>query len=144
MSNPYFLAATISLTVQITVLCLIVLGYYMRRKNKFRQHGTIMTASLLVHLITIFSIMIPSFVGAVIPQHLFINPLEIISIVGLIHGILGLTVAALGVWFVGTWRFKSDLSVCFKKKRPMRFAIAIWITTLTLGIILYYLFYTAV
>ncbi|XHH07528.1 MAG: hypothetical protein ACFCUE_08030 [Candidatus Bathyarchaeia archaeon] len=100
-----------------------------------------MTSALLLHLLTVLTIMIPSFVIAVIPDLVIPNPTGLLSIVGLLHGITGLIAIAFGVWFVATWHFKKDLTPCFNKKQPMRYAITVWVISLLLGIYLYIAFY---
>jgi uncharacterized membrane protein YozB (DUF420 family) len=139
--NPYFLIATTSLLIQIAVLGLLSVGYLLKRQKKFRKHGMYMAGAVILHFTTIFVVMIPSFVLAVVPEFIIPAPLEEISLIGLFHGIGGIIAAVLGAWFVVSWRFKTDLKPCFKKKLLMRFTIIVWIFALLLGIYLYFLFY---
>lgn len=139
--DPYTVAATASLIFQIVVLGLLLFAYSLRRQNKFRQHGITMTAALILHLITVFAIMIPSFVLAIVPDYIVPQPLELTSLVGLFHGVTGILAAVLGVWLVATWHFQRDLKPCFKKKQLMRVTIVVWLITLLLGIALYAIFY---
>jgi uncharacterized membrane protein YozB (DUF420 family) len=139
--NPYLLIATTSLIIQIAVLGLLLVGYSLKRQKKFRRHGIYMAAAVVLHYITIIAVMIPSFVLAVVPEFIIPAPLEEISLIGLFHGIGGIIAAVLGVWLVASWRFKTDMKPCFKKKLVMRFTITVWIIALLLGIYLYFLFY---
>ena len=85
---------TTSLIIQVIVLFFLTYGYLLKRRSKFRQHGITMTIAVILHLTVVFYIMIPSFLGSIVPKYIASTPLEIISFVGLIHGILG-TIALL-------------------------------------------------
>lgn len=140
LNNPVALIITISLTVQIIVLFLVVYGYLLKRKLKFRQHGITMAAAVVLHLTMVFYIMIPSFVWAVIPDYIVPAPLAITSVVGLIHGILGTIALSLGVWLVASWRFRKNLKGCFNRKKIMLKTLNVWVASLVFGIILYAIF----
>ena len=139
--DPYTLAATASLVIQIVVLGLLLFAYSLKRQNKFRQHGIVMSAALILHLITVFAIMIPSFVLAIIPEFIVPTPLVLTSLIGLFHGATGILAAVLGVWLVAAWHFQSDLKPCFRKKQVMRITIVVWLISLLLGFALYAIFY---
>jgi len=57
----YQLIATTSLTIQLTVLALLIVGFTLQRQKKFRQHGLILFSAVVLHAILVFVIMIPSF-----------------------------------------------------------------------------------
>ena len=61
--NPFAIAATASLIIQILVFGLLIYGYVLKKKLKFRQHGLTMLSAVILHAITIFGVMVPSFVG---------------------------------------------------------------------------------
>ena len=144
LSDPYALAATGSLIIQFIVLFLLFYGYSLKRKLKFLQHGKTMAVALVLHLIMIFALMIPSFAYAVLPSYIIPFPLQLISIIGLLHGIAGILVMILGGWLVAAWHFSKEFTGCYKRKLIMRVTIAAWISALILGIVLYLLFYGAV
>ncbi len=135
------LIGTTSLVVQLVVLGLLAYGYSLKRKLKFRQHGTTMAAAAILHLITIFALMIPSFVYAVIPEFIVPFPYEFISIISIVHGITGAIAIVFGVGLVAAWRFNKDVKGCFPRKKFMRVAITVWVIALVLGIVVYWLFY---
>jgi fructose-specific phosphotransferase system IIC component len=87
--------------------------------------------------------MIPSFAVAVVPDYILRSPLEVISIMGLVHGIAGVAAVTFGIWLVGAWHFSKDVKGCFTRKRLMRGTITVWITALIFGIALYAVFYGA-
>jgi len=143
LNDPYALIATISLTIQIIVLFLLLYGYLMKRQLKFRQHGITMTVALILHLVMIFTIMVPSFVLAVFPNFIVPGVSEMISVVTLVHVVAGALVVSLGIWLVASWRFR-DVKGCFSRKRFMRFAIVAWFVALFFGTFLYTIFYWAI
>ena len=99
-----------------------------------------MSIAFVLHLSMVFYVMIPSLVWAVIPEYIVPTPLEIVSVVGIIHGILGIITLSLGVWIVGSWRFSKNIQGCIKRKKYMLKTLTFWIATLIFGIILYALF----
>ncbi len=131
---------TSSLIIQIVVLFLLIYGFLLKKKFRYRQHGFVMAAAVVLHLIMVGYIMIPSLVEAVIPQYIVVAPLQITSVVGTIHSIVGSTSIVLGVLLVATWRFNKDVSRCFARKRLMLTTFAIWITSIAFGTILYAIF----
>ncbi len=84
--------------------------------------------------------MIPSFVEGIIPDYIVPDPLAIVSVIGLIHGILGITALSLGIWLVVSWRFRRNLRECFNKKKLMCKTLSVWVASLFFGIILYAIF----
>jgi uncharacterized membrane protein YozB (DUF420 family) len=139
-NEAIILTITANLIIQVIVLLMLSYGYFLKRKQKFRQHGLVMASALIIHLIMIFYVMIPSFVYAVVPHYILVRPQELASIVGLIHGILGSITAVLGVGLVALWRFQKNVEGCFKRKKFMIPTIAAWISSLLLGILLYAIF----
>jgi hypothetical protein len=131
---------TTSLVVQIVVLFLLAYGYFLKTKFKYRQHGFVMTTALIVHLLMIFYIMIPSFLLAIVPEYIVTSLLELISLVGLIHGVLGSVAIALGTWLVVAWRFNKDFKECFARKKLMIPTLSVWVSALAFGIALYVIF----
>ncbi len=82
LTNPVALTITVSLAIQIIVLFLLMYGYLLNRKLKFRQHGLVMATAVVLHLTMVFYVMVPSFVLAVIPDYSVPTPLSIVSVVG--------------------------------------------------------------
>ena len=140
LNNPVALIITANLVVQITVLFLLAYGYLLKRKLKFRQHGLTMSTALVLHLIMAVFIMIPSFVFAVIREYIIPAPLALTSVVALIHGILGSAALSLGVFIVGSWRFRKNFQGCFERKKYMLKTLIVWVAALVFGIVLYAIF----
>lgn len=135
--NAFFVIVTLSLIIQVVVLFLIIYGYLLYRRRKFRQHGGVMAWAVFVHLAAVFGIMVPSFVLAIFPYFIVVHPLELASIVSLIHEVTGAVALALGVWFVASWRFRKDFKGCFNRRKSMLATMIIWLSSLIFGIALY-------
>lgn len=141
LMDIYAIIATTSLILQVAVLFVLISGYILRVRKKFRQHGIVMLSAVILHAITIFVIMIPSLIFAIIPEFIAKNPAENISILAIVHGAAGLSAFLLGIWLVASWRLKVDISKCFARKKFMLATITIWIIALTLGISIYLYLY---
>ena len=143
LNNPFVLIATTDLTIQIVVLFLLLYGYLLNRQRRFWQHGITMFVAVVLHLAMLFAIMIPSFVLAIVPDFIVPNVYGIISVVTLVMTIAGTLAVSLGVWLVASWRFQG-LKGCQNKKRIMLTTMAMWLISLSFGIVLYIIFYWAV
>ncbi len=143
LNNPFALVATASLAIQIVVLFLLIYGYLLKKQLRFRQHGIAMFAAVVLHLATVFALMIPSFVLAIVPHFIIPKFYGITSVVTLVMAVAGALAASLGVWLVASWHFH-DVKGCFKKKRIMLTTMAMWLVSLSFGIVLYIIFYGAV
>jgi hypothetical protein len=142
--NLVFVIVTLSLIIQVAVLSLLVNGYLLYRRFKFRKHGIIMATAVFVHLTAVFAIMVPSFVLAVFPLYIVLRTFELVSIVSIFHEVTGGLALALGIWFVASWRFHKDLKGCFNKRKPMLATMIIWVSSLIFGIALYTIFNWAI
>ncbi len=137
----YAIIALTSGVLQMIMIFVLFYGLILKRKKKFKEHGIIMSVAAFAHLGLVLAIMIPSFVLAVVPYYIIALPFEFVSIVGLIHGVLGILVVALGLWLVLAWRLSKDVSGCFKRKKVMMPTFVLWVATLVLGLVLFWIFY---
>ena len=143
LTNPFALGATISLAIQFIILFLLIRGYYLKKQLKFRQHGLSMAAAVFLHLAVIFSLMVPAFVGAIVPRFVIPKVSGLVSVVSLVHVAAGVTAASLGVWLVVSWRF-GNVQNCFKRKKFMLWTLTVWSVAIIFGTILYLILYWAV
>ncbi len=134
--------AAISLVVQLVVFALLLIGYGLKRKQKFPSHGTTMLTAVVLHTVTILVVMIPSLVlGFSAPGALdFTNPVVVIAIV---HAVIGTLVWFLGIYLVAAWHFSAAISKCFHRRRIMRYTIILWLVEIALGVIIYISLYVA-
>ena len=100
-----------------------------------------MLIAVVLHTITILTVMLPSFVLGIIP-YISTNATDTIAIIAAVHGITGIIAAVLGVWIVASWRLRKSLQYCAPKKKIMLVTLTLWVITLILGILLYLNFYT--
>jgi hypothetical protein len=132
VEQSVLIVATLSLVIEFVVLGLLTLGYLWKRMKNYRRHGITMTAALVLHLVTIFSWMIWSFICT-----FWFSDHANSVIVTLVHVVLGIGAAALGVWLVASWHMQTDVQKCFPRKRIMLTTIILWVTAIALGIVLY-------
>jgi hypothetical protein len=131
--NVYFFVSTVSLIVQVVVFALLMIGYSFKLRLKYRFHGFTMFSAVVLHLVMIGVVMVPAFVAIILEQ-----PSNLIVSFSPIHAVAGLTTAVLGIWIVGTWRLRQSTNFCAPKKKYMLFTFILWLSTLSLGIILYF------
>jgi hypothetical protein len=130
------LLATLTLLSQIGVFVLLFAGVQLKKMGRYREKGILMTVSVILHLITIFVIMVPSFLIGLVPK-IEKLPFEVNTFLVPVHVVTGSIAAALGVWIVASWRFQKSLEFCAPKKKWMCVTLYIWLTSLILGFILY-------
>ncbi len=122
--------------MELVVVSLLVVGYYLKTKQRYRQHGTTMTAAVALHMVPIFSWMIMSFIS-----YATAAPLKLAAFLvqaTLAHLTLGATSAALGIFLVASWHFQSNLQRCFARKPVMLLTMTLWLATIALGVYLYW------
>lgn len=129
-------AVDLTLVIQIIVLFILLLGYKYKINMKFRNHGITMSIAVLLHLISIFAIMIPSMINF---SNLLITEIASIPIIiTWIHAILGILSTIIGIFLVAEWRFRAPPNMtCIKRKPLMKPLIIMWVSGLILGIIIY-------
>ncbi len=135
--NIYLLISTVSLSFQLLALALIVTAFEFKQRLRFRTHGLLMTTALLLHFIIIGTIMVPSFVLAIVPIILE-KPTSMIGLITPFHVTVGTVTAILGVWIVGGWRLRQSTEFCAPKRKFMRATFILWLITISLGIIFYF------
>ena len=134
----YLLFATLSFLIQVIVLVLLITSYMFKRKQKFRRHGILMLSAVVLHASMILTIMVPSF--SVIAFTTTGLPMTTV-LTAIVHATFGTTTLVLGVWIVGSWRLRASLQFCSPKKKFMRATFILWVTAITIGIILYFALY---
>ncbi len=131
-----FIGSTVSLVIQIVVLALLIGAIMLKSQKKFRQHGITMLSAVVLHIISIFVVMIPSFTAFFGASGL-IDYADVFVVLTLVHVAAGVTDALLGVWLVSSWHLQTNMQTCFKKKRFMDVTLVLWLLAIILGIVLY-------
>ena len=135
--NSTFLLATVSLAFQITVLALLIVGFMFKQRRKLRTHGITMLAALSVHLVIIAVIMVPSFAVGLLPK--IVDKADPVGLFSLFHVAVGASAVILATWIVGAWRLRQSTAFCAPKKKLMKYTLALWLVSLSLGIALYFI-----
>ncbi|MCW4019077.1 MAG: DUF420 domain-containing protein [Candidatus Bathyarchaeota archaeon] len=136
MALTFYAASTISFIIQIVVLALLIGALILKNQKKFRQHGILMLTAVVLHLISIFVVMVPSlaaFFGS--PDALSFAD-AYVSITA-VHAFAGVISSVLGVWLVSAWHLQKDIQGCFRKKKVMDITFVLWLLSIVLGVILY-------
>jgi hypothetical protein len=93
-----------------------------------------MLSAVIFHLTAIFAITVPSFITITIEK-----PTILITAFATFHATSGIITAILGVSIVGGWRLRRSTQFCAPKKKFMLETLILWLATLTLGIIFYFI-----
>ena len=131
--NFYLFIGTVTLAFQLVVLALLLVGFGFKRRLRFRLHGFFMMAAVALHLMIIGVIMVPSFVAMILE-----NPAILVGLFAPFHAASGTATAILGVWIVGGWRLRQSTKFCAPKRKFMLVTFILWIVTLSLGVIFYF------
>ncbi|MEJ2242355.1 MAG: hypothetical protein P8Y18_09460 [Candidatus Bathyarchaeota archaeon] len=119
--------------VQVSILLLILVSLYFKKKRKYVWHGNFMLLAVIINGLLLLSHMGPSL------RFVFDEPIPV-TILGFIHAGLGSFAEFFGIWIAGKWAFgHSETKYCIKKRNLMRITITLWIIALTLGLLYYYL-----
>jgi hypothetical protein len=129
------LMAQANLLIQSVVLILIVLSVVLARKRKFIWHGNMMLIAVIIDGLLFISHMGPAFVSVLREG---MSRLDIVTLLGLTHGVVSAVTELLGIWLVGMWAFVwSGTSYCSKKKKWMWRILVLWSIALGLGYVYY-------
>jgi hypothetical protein len=133
------LIAFLSLIVQIITLSIVISAYVLKRRMKFREHGTLMVVAVIMQFFSFLLIMGPAFF-IIIANDFSQRPI-LLSTVTLFHAGFGGVSLVAGIWIAGSWRLQTSIVNCIKRKQSMRYLIATWILALILGITQYLMTY---
>ncbi len=123
--------AIANLAVQLVLITVLSVAFYLAKKRKLKKHCTIMRIAVPAQILVILGIMLPSMDRYI--KYAPIGPLFNAEI--LMHHILGLSVLAL--WVYINLIFLGFLSLKFRLRTIMRLALTFWVVTLILGLHIY-------
>ena len=136
--------ATASLIVQIAVLAVLIASYVLKSQKRYRGHGITMSVAFVLHLTTIFTVMLPSLISYLSSPGT-LNFSDASVIISLLHASLGVIGVSMGGWLAASWHLRKDLGPMFAKKRIMLPTLIVWITAILIGIYVYLsLYYTII
>jgi hypothetical protein len=131
----------ISLTLQIVILFLLIVGLPFFRGQKEQKnitvHGYFTVVALVLHTILIFLVMIPSFSDGLseLGELSLLNSFTVWS-----HAVLGTTAEVLGIMIIAFWLSKGPKKrACWKLKKWMIPTFAIWVISIVNGALIHIL-----
>ena len=128
------LANLVSFVIVLSLL--IGLSFFLQKKRKFVWHGNVMLVVVMIAGLLTIAHMGPSLWWIVAEA---LKSLNLVALVGIVHGAVGLVALSLGIWLVGVWAYiqSGETSFCAPKKKLMRKIIILWAVALALGLIYY-------
>ncbi len=95
----------INLVLQVVMLIIIVVGLVYKSKRKFKIHGGLMGIAVILHLISLFAVMLPSFNDGYDYFTTATSELGVQTI--WIHAVPGAIALILGIVLVAAWALTS-------------------------------------
>jgi uncharacterized membrane protein YozB (DUF420 family) len=140
LGNPRFLQTDLNLVLQITILAIIFVSLFYKRKNNFKVHGATMGLAVILQILAFILVMGPTFFNNF---DFFYTSTSIPAVqTAWIHAVPGAIALLLGIYLVSRWAIKtSNVTGCYKRKRIMDATIGLWLFSLLFGIATYVLFY---
>jgi len=127
--------AQINLVFQVVVMAVLFLSLGLKVRKKFVLHGVTMLVAFLLYIISFSLVMLPSLLNL---QEFIVNyPSSRLSIAVVAHAVLGGLTDILALWIIVSWRLRSNIQSCVRKKMIMRVTLMLWLTVLVLGIVTY-------
>jgi uncharacterized membrane protein YozB (DUF420 family) len=124
-----------NITIQLTILLLIVVSLILKKKRNYTLHGNIMFLAVIINAVALLAHMGPSLIW--LPD----EP-AFVTILGIIHAIIGTTAEVLGIWITVPWAFgNSETKSCAAKRKHMRKTMILWLVALGIGMV-FYVFHT--
>ena len=130
----------INLTIQIVMLIVILMGLFYKNKRKFKTHAKLVGIAVILHLISFFAVMLPSFYYS---YDYFVTATSDLGAQTMwIHAIPGAFSMILGIFLVTAWVLSpTNIAACIKRKRLMDITTLLWSISLIFGIASYMVYY---
>jgi uncharacterized membrane protein YozB (DUF420 family) len=125
----------INLVFQIIILAIFSTSFLLKKMKKLFLHGITMAVATILSLISFLLVMFPSLLS--LNEFLVNYPYNQLAIIVFAHSILGAIVEILALALVITWRLRSNVKYCSRKKILMRVTFILWLVALILGILVY-------
>jgi len=127
----------LDLIIQIVILCVLALNYYLLQKKSKRLHGMVMTFAFVVNTILVLVVMLVPFLAE--SAEIFEDVFAMENLLFLSHHVLGLITEVLGGFVVLRWVVKGLGTESCRGKILMRATLSIWFVSILLGILLFLL-----
>lgn len=130
----------INLALQLVMFVIVAVSLFYKNKKKFRMHGTLMGAAVVLHIVSFLAVMGPIFFGNFSDFVDYMAYLEVQTT--WIHAAAGATAMILGAMVVGLWALNpSDVASCSRRKRLMDVTFLFWLISLLFGVATYVIVY---
>ncbi len=122
------------------MLIIIVISLVYKNKRKFKIHAELMGIAVILHLISFFAVMLPSFNNS---YDYFVTANSDLGVQTMwIHMVPGAFSMILGIFLVAAWVLNpTNIVACSKRKRLMDITTFLWSMSLIFGIISYIIYY---
>jgi uncharacterized membrane protein YozB (DUF420 family) len=130
----------INLLIQVIAFAIVLVSLFYKQKTKYKIHGGLMGAAVLLHFVSFLVVMRPSLSNNIDYFTQIISQLG--ALTTWVHLILGAVAMITGLILVFAWAVHpSNISGCFKRKRLMDVTILFWFISLIFGIATYIVVY---
>ena len=134
------LVTDINLLIQIISFVMLLTGLVYKTKGRFKMHGSLTGAAVILHLLSFLIAMTPSFLDGF--EFFTTETLQAGVQTMWIHAISGAVSLILGLFLIAAWVPRaSNIKPCFGRKRIMDATLILWTTSLTFGVVTYIIFY---
>lgn len=128
------LSPQFDLAFQIAILIILLVSMLLKKKRRHLLHGMTILFAFAFNMLSFLLVMVPSLLGLVIIRN---APLHVVSIVAFAHMTLGVIAIACSLLLIASWRLRSTVQGCVKRRKVMRIALVLWLSTLVVGILIY-------
>jgi hypothetical protein len=130
--------AQANLLILFGVIGIIAVSLFLERKKKWVWHGNSMMIVMIITALLVVAHMGPSFVRVVTEA---LRGFDLVSTIGVIHGVIAVITLSVGVWLVWVWAINqsSETKFCATKKNLMWKILTLWLLSLGLGTLYYVL-----
>ncbi len=135
MESLVSISAQGNLVFQTIILVVIFASLLLKNRRKFFLHGSTMMIAVILNALSLIMVMGPSLLD--LRQSVINRPISTISLATLTHVSLGTLAEILGVWVILSWRLRSSIQHCVRKKKMMQVTFALWLIAMFSGILLY-------
>ena len=132
----------LDLFLQVGILCLLVVSMVLLRKKKMRLHGNTLVAAVVLNIVSFVAVMGPAWdsigegngggiIGMVATAHVATGGLAFLG-----------SFLLVGSWFLSSFVLQADAPKflrCYGQKIPMWATLALWVVSLVLGIVLFFM-----
>ena len=125
-----------NLILQLGLTVALIAGIALVKRLRIAAHGYVMLLVVALNLPSIAVVMLPS--ATRILGGASINPF---TAVVTIHSILGAIVVGAGIYVLWVWRLRAPGASCFGSRGLMRVLAPLWMVTVVLGAVMYYMLY---